>query len=907
MMERRYAFDDGPARYLRSARVGTPDAIVLHGPAGVGKSALAARFARLFTRAGLRWVPVGETSDARTALLRLLAQTALERREIVTAALDRDEQRLVQRMLSQLAPQTWRRGVIVLDAVQPDVGLRLLPVLREAGTSVLITSREKDGWESGQVQLHEVRPLGRKAAEQLATAVATRQRPGRDTDTDARRRRGLVRAAGGIPALLRIAGAMPPEVVKGPGQQVTDPDELVSLALATVPVDTQVLSTVVAQPQVALTTRMVEAMVPAARAPGEMLATLRTLAARELVRETRDEVFEVPSPTGDIARRLTPDGAASAAEATARLRTAAEYSLELATAPLSGKTAPTGSAPPVVFGTGELLQDIDTFMELAVGAPPRQAQSLGRALGTLLSVRGDAHRLVALHWSLNTPATWRALAETACALGSPLRTARLLTEEHNTPETGLDRAAAWYQSGRLSEAMAVLDEVPVAAAVDAARHLMLRGAVTCDLGRPREALDLLGAAVEAHRSAGFPRGRGWSLFHLARAHLLLGEHQHAGHALRQADQVFNTVGDARGRNWVATEEVRVHLLRGDNEKALSLAQRALTAHHEAGDIRGMGWTCHYLTLVDIQAGHVDEAQVAQWTAGQHFKDCEDELGAAWARHRLVVLAPDHDVTEELGAVLAAFGRTGCALGVAWTLLELALRSRGPLFAGDMVSTAEKRFLELGDRVGLAWAATIRAKYRLRPRSAAASAWEPAESLLHRLREDEAEFDRSWRPSPDGTSHARIPLRAREVVAPMAPDPSDALAPPVPASHVRLTLLDESPDVHGRRHILLRVVPEPDHPWATGIDERPWLTAVAVPLTHATIEPATALLRPSAKSSEGAEFAFTPNRPGLHRIRFTIALERTGTVLQQIETEIDILETHAASTLAAPHATTARRR
>ncbi|MEV2234864.1 hypothetical protein AB0H69_40735 [Streptomyces phaeochromogenes] len=120
-------------------------------------------------------------------------------------------------------------------------------------------------------------------------------------------------------------------------------------------------------------------------------------------------------------------------------------------------------------------------------------------------------------------------------------------------------------------------------------------------------------------------------------------------------------------------------------------------------------------------------------------------------------------------------------------------------------------------------------------------------------------------------------------------------------HVRLTLLDDFPTPETTVRLLLRVIPGPDHPWAAPQGDRPRLLLVAVPLTPATLEPATALLHPSPQGAHGVEFTFTAHHPGVHVARFTVVLEHTGTVLQQVETELEILDSGHPGDLAAPHA------
>ncbi|MGW7825186.1 DUF6879 family protein [Streptomyces puniciscabiei] len=107
----------------------------------------------------------------------------------------------------------------------------------------------------------------------------------------------------------------------------------------------------------------------------------------------------------------------------------------------------------------------------------------------------------------------------------------------------------------------------------------------------------------------------------------------------------------------------------------------------------------------------------------------------------------------------------------------------------------------------------------------------------------------------------------------------------------LTLLDDPPVPHAPARIQLRVEPKPGHPWAEPGADRPSLTAVAIPLTPALIEPVSVALRPCRPDDEGAaDIVFTPERAGMHRIRVTVHDTATDTVLQQVEASVPVTGT-----------------
>ncbi|MCX4560548.1 ATP-binding protein [Streptomyces phaeochromogenes] len=167
------------ARLNRWSEPGTsdenPKAVVLHGPAGVGKSALAAA---LVERLGLRhahWLSLGDRARAEPTLLRLLGEHRAPRRPVVEAALTADrtgDEREFARELRDQCQEHIQGSVLVLDGVHPTLGAELLEVLHQGTNLVIITSRQKARWADLGVYRHRVRPLSARDSVQLAQDVA---------------------------------------------------------------------------------------------------------------------------------------------------------------------------------------------------------------------------------------------------------------------------------------------------------------------------------------------------------------------------------------------------------------------------------------------------------------------------------------------------------------------------------------------------------------------------------------------------------------------------------------------------------------------------------------------------------------------------------------------------------------
>lgn len=902
--------------------------VVLHGPAGVGKSALAAEVARAVAGSRGRrahWISVGDTPSAETAILRLLAEHAAPRREIVEAALTGDPAFTTE--LWRQCAEHIRGSVIVLDDVGQGYGLSLVQALGPGLNQVIITSRHESRCGDANAYLHAVGPLDAQDALQLVKHVS-RAEP---EDGIRSAENEFVSAAQGLPALLRIAGLILRPPFTPPRLAVNTPSALFALAWDRLDVAEKDLLQRLAVwgPGGPFTLRSVEALLWENGRQAGAQRILDGLARYGLVHEVREGAFTLPSPLVDAVplRMSGYEVSRLKVRVPADLLAAARDAAWDTAGLLDGRDQPPQHDQHVVWLTpDELAEHVDEFMALLPKGRPasHEEEGLINALATLLAVRGDAHRLVALH-RISESAARRPLGSALRRLGLSRHAWVLL--QHDTPEnTTYGAATASYCTGRLAGALATLDQAPPPEGVDAAWHAVVRGASLCDQGRLAESERFLLEAAELHRRAGCPRGRGWALLHHARACLLTAQTQRAEHLLDQATQTLRSASDEGGQNWASTERIRLHLLRGHTDLALDTAQRALTAHEETEDIRGMGWTCHYLGLVHARRGQADDARVALMAASDHFRECGDDLGMAWTLHRLALLDPDDRPLDELLTAVSLFKGSGCPLGHAWSALELALSHPTPAVADEFLRDSELLFRELNDQGGLAWTACIRALSGQDGDAPPALPWHlPSETNGRSLiEEDLKEF---WRAVAVAGFSADpphftwlgliIPLRARDIVGVCAEDtsmppvlppvPSKAALPSTPHCQVHLTLLDDTPSVAATARLLLRVVPDDDHPWAVPEGDPPWLTAVATPLTPASAEPPTALLRPSEHPEHGAEFGFTARRPGVHVIRFTIALERTGTVLQQVETELEILDTDGPDELAAPHATARRGR
>ncbi|MER7570665.1 hypothetical protein [Streptomyces sp. NPDC126514] len=880
-----------------------PYLVVLHGPGGVGKSALAGQLVRRYghERRALtgtdplpvHWLSLGGAVDTEGTLLRLLAECGAPRVPVMRAALDSD--RAFGRELRDQCARYIRGRVVVLDDVRPSAARPLMEALRRCSeVMVIVTSRQRRGWRHAD-RLHEVRPLDSRDAAELFSRFS-------EDSLD------VPPATRGLPPLLRIAATLTHDVPLQQLQEARTPDHLVQLAMnRCTPEERLLLDDLASMPSRAPFTTWT--IWPVNRR--DRITRLKQL---ELVQRCRgtDDVLSLSAPVRDavlgrpVSYVTPPDqGALERAGAAARI-------IQDTAGLLDGRPRLlSGDKPLDALIPRELVPHIDEFITLHTEAGRLRAMRLHGlltdTLAPVLAFLGDAHRLVALHrGAKKSAAVRRALCALARDLGLP-DVAWSLIDGDTTPYAVHERAAIHHQSGHLDSALAALGPEPKTADHHTAWNLLVRGAVLCDQGRVEEAARHLRYSADVHQRFGCRRGHGWALLHLARVSLLRGMKEEAEWLLGKADETLASLGDVRGQNWVATELIRIRSL----PDAYNTAQSLIKAHEAAGDVRGMGWTHFWLGRVQSAEGEFLAAQSEWQKAGHCFSRSQDALGHAWTRHWAALVPSDRPRSDALAEWLEThqeFVKTGCVHGRAWTTLEIAARVPGAAMSAAFLSIAQSDFELLGDVAGFFWVSAVRIARGDTP--------PPTDAAVHltkslpaglpyrmQLIQDIARF---WAIQGRGMLNEIAPHARDLVITGSARDVTEwGSSPNGPRCRVRLTLLDESLTTGTTARLLLRVAPEEGHPWAAR--NVPWLSATALPLTRASVEPASALLRPSELESHGAEFDFTPHCTGTHRIRFTIALERTGTVLQQVETELDILDHDRPGTHAAPQAVNHRGR
>ncbi|MFI8926288.1 tetratricopeptide repeat protein [Streptomyces sp. NPDC053474] len=536
--------------------------------------------------------------------------------------------------------------------------------------------------------------------------------------------------------------------------------------------------------------------------------------------------------------------------------------------PRGGAAKDRALARAVLDGTADPRHGVDAYVDLVVRLlrrdDPEGAALLERLEPQLITQQGLFRLLRAKQTLWRATGAWQPLCVTAAVAiretGAPQQALDAL-ERLSAPRAVREIAVTLRHLGELPLAVGALDALEASESGPRTAPdgwvLHTRAAIQCDQGRLKGAERLLRRAVEAHQVRGDVRGEAWAVYHYGRLRLLRGDAEEARKVLEDARNRFTGLGDLQGEAWTGTELGKAALVRGDFLAAVESLTEARGAHHANGDVRGRSWAELYLGVAHAVSGGPEEAVLTLGRAGGGFSKASDRLGRAWADHWLGILPADpvggrQAVETDLSSALEKFRRAECPHGVAWTLLEQAAPWRHFEFlAGERLADALRLFESLDDPSGLRWS----------------DGW-----LAGR------------------TAPGRIPLTARLTIPEPGTDVDPGALSPATHARVHLTLLDDRSTAGAASRIALRVLPGPEHPWSDQASALPWLTVRATPLTGADIEPAHAVtLRPSPREADAAEFLFTPRRAGRHRLLFTVEHLETATVLQEVETYIDVVE------------------
>ena len=727
------------AQWVHQARASTgvrPTVVLLHGPAGSGRTMLAVRAAQQL-KDQFRGACVVDLRGAdaplpaRDALLHLLNRLGAPRDQLLFR--DRQERQDHGQQLRRLTDQYQKHltdvpVVIVLDEATTAEQVRSA-VPERSESLVLVTAREPFDLELPDSWTHtlEVGPLDLDDTFELLGDLAEGAGAQGPRPEEAERLREL---CGGLPVALRIAGAALPEhgsaaqlaadiAVFGPRDPV---DRVLALSYHDQP-----------EPNRRLLRRLALAGRASfgAAAAAALLATdeqeagrrLEELAAAGLVENVRGSRYRPHELVRRFAGERLLDEEDPVERVAAHERLIRSYA-DLANTVIrlvEGKTSTRAGR----FGQhgfpslDQALRWLDEETSFITGAL-RNAEGVDRAavqalLGALCDyclLRGDLYRLGeisemaqaqqaraqgagrpgedrsvlvrSVQWRTGIAA--RQLGELDKARSTLTSVVDLYFEAQHP--AGAARALnslgiTLHHQGNLREAEAKLREAlaiqgtSAELAEDRAWTLHALGAVLRDTGRLGEALELLHESLALHRANESVQGEAWAHLQLGQSFLLLGMVDEGEAELRAAGQSYALARDPRGSAWTLTQLARTRLLRGAAQDAARDLDEAVQRHRGNDDARGEAWTLYHLGQALEECGDTDSALRTLERSRSMFSRMRDVYGLACARHHSARVTRDQRAA-----------RTG------------NLRNSG--FARQLLQDARQDFRRIGVEHGEAW-------------------------------------------------------------------------------------------------------------------------------------------------------------------------------------------------------------
>ncbi|MFF3936313.1 tetratricopeptide repeat protein [Streptomyces phaeofaciens] len=757
-------------QWVQAARAGThtrPAVVVLHGPPGSGRSALAVRAAHDL-RDQFRGACVvdlrGDNAQegplaTRDALLHLLNRLGAPREQLLFRERTSPDQQvkrlgeLYQQHLSGL-PVT----VILDDAFDPEQVRALIP--ERSDSLVLVTARSPLALPADlSAWVHElpVSPLEAAGAEELLGTAAQDTSGPYDAESADRIRE----LCGGLPLALRIAGSS-----LGPRSPRALASDLAAYGPVE-PVERALWLRYTDQPDPAR--RLLRRLALAGRASlgaaaaAALLATdredatrnLAALADAGLVDRVRGDRYRLHDLVRAFAQARLLD------EEEQGERTAAQERLIVSHAELADSvlrlvdgnmsTRSDRFTPHGFTSLDEALRWLDDESSF-ITATLRQAEGVHQGavlslLGALCDyclLRGDLYRLGEINelaqavgqdllvrsvqWRTGIAA--RQLGELDKARTTLSSVVDLYLQAHH--DAGAARALCslgitLHHQGNLTEAAARLREAldlqaPPELATDRAWTMHALAAVERDRARLSEALDLLTRSLVLHREGGSLHGEAWAHFQLGQLNLRRGDVPRAEAELRSALDLYGRTRDARGEAWALTQLARARMVAGDSSAAVTGLRTAAARHRDNEDARGEAWTVYYLGLALEESGDLDHAVRELERSRSLFSRMRDVYGLACARHHSARVTRDQRAAQTgslrnsgfarqlLVDARTDFQRIGVAHGEAWTCLELAIVEAGNGRTPQALALCDEAtalFTSYGDRRGEDWARFLR--------------------------------------------------------------------------------------------------------------------------------------------------------------------------------------------------------
>ena len=250
-----------------------------------------------------------------------------------------------------------------------------------------------------------------------------------------------------------------------------------------------------------------------------------------------------------------------------------------------------------------------------------------------------------------------AVALHAAAHGWPAHTTRLAAVLYRYLETGGHYADAETVHGRANDAARLLGDR--AAEAMALTNL---GIISWRQGRYQQSADYHQRSLTASAAIGDRRGEATALANLGTVHERRGHYQQAVHCHQQALVAYQSVGERTGEARVLGNLGSVAAREGDYERAVDWYQQALAVFRETGDLTGEASALPDLGRAYQRQGLFEEAVGCYQRALALFRETGDRTGEAEARNGVaeILLATGRPDEAQVAytAALALAGQLG---------------------------------------------------------------------------------------------------------------------------------------------------------------------------------------------------------------------------------------------------------